>query len=164
MLHAVQEGQVVGPESRSAKNWNRSDATNDVIMTSVDMEDQDEADAEDLKHRHVCLRLWRYLKSTWSGVMTRQGIRKWFRKCDTLPVFFLALNFLMQFVSMEKLGFDCQIRFQQPNEHLLLCFTDFVPVQNYSDFIFFPEPILEDLDLPHRYRPENLNMLCEATG
>ena len=67
---------MVGPESRSAKNWNRSDATNDVIMTSVDMEDQDEADAEDLKHRHVCLRLWRYLKSTWSGVMTRQGIRK----------------------------------------------------------------------------------------
>merc|ERR1712018_880430 len=26
------------------------------------------------------------------------------------------------------------------------------------------EPILEDLDLPHRYRPENLQLLCEATG
>merc|ERR1711997_1439275 len=26
------------------------------------------------------------------------------------------------------------------------------------------EPMLEDLDIPHRYRPENLNLLCEATG
>lgn len=26
------------------------------------------------------------------------------------------------------------------------------------------EPILEDLDLPHRYRPENLQLLCDATG
>ena len=28
----------------------------------------------------------------------------------------------------------------------------------------FSEPILEDLEMPHRYRPENLEMLCEATG
>jgi len=26
------------------------------------------------------------------------------------------------------------------------------------------EPIYEDLDLPHRYRPENLQLLCDATG
>ena len=30
--------------------------------------------------------------------------------------------------------------------------------------VFISEPILEDLELPHRYRPENLEMLCEATG
>jgi hypothetical protein len=30
--------------------------------------------------------------------------------------------------------------------------------------VFFPEPILEDLEMPHRYRPENLKILCEATG
>ena len=35
-----------------------------------------------------------------------------------------------------------------------------------TESIFFSilEPILEDLDMPHRYRPENLEMLCEATG
>merc|ERR1712008_295668 len=26
------------------------------------------------------------------------------------------------------------------------------------------EPIFEDLDVPHRYRPENLQLLCDATG
>jgi hypothetical protein len=31
-------------------------------------------------------------------------------------------------------------------------------------FYFISEPILEDLEMPHRYRPENLKMLCDATG
>ena len=31
-------------------------------------------------------------------------------------------------------------------------------------FYFFVEPVLEDLELPHRYRPENLQMLCDETG
>ena len=31
-------------------------------------------------------------------------------------------------------------------------------------YSFFIEPILEDLDIPHRYRPENLQLLCDATG
>ena len=31
-------------------------------------------------------------------------------------------------------------------------------------FSFFAEPVVEDLELPHRYRPENLDLLCEATG
>jgi len=26
------------------------------------------------------------------------------------------------------------------------------------------EPVIEELELPHRYRPENLDLLCEATG
>ena len=31
--------------------------------------------------------------------------------------------------------------------------------------LMFLEPKrLEDLELPHRYRPENLDLLCEATG
>ena len=35
---------------------------------------------------------------------------------------------------------------------------------NY-EFTFVLEPKrLEDLELPHRYRPENLDLLCEATG
>jgi hypothetical protein len=33
-----------------------------------------------------------------------------------------------------------------------------------KNIYYLLEPILEDLEMPHRYRPENLKMLCEATG
>ena len=37
-------------------------------------------------------------------------------------------------------------------------------IEKARKFIFFSEPVVEDLELPHRYRPENLDLLCEATG
>jgi len=36
--------------------------------------------------------------------------------------------------------------------------------ETWTGVISGAEPMLEDLDIPHRYRPENLNLLCEATG
>ena len=29
---------------------------------------------------------------------------------------------------------------------------------------YISEPVVEELELPHRYRPDNLVLLCEATG
>ena len=26
------------------------------------------------------------------------------------------------------------------------------------------EPVLDELELPHRYRPDNIQLLCDATG
>ena len=32
-------------------------------------------------------------------------------------------------------------------------------------FLFnFPEPVIEEIEVPHRYRPDNLNLLCDTTG
>ena len=91
MIHAVQEGRELPtsapgrPHRHSTKNpqtqllqqhqqqqhWNKTDHDN---LPDPEEQAELESEQEKLKRKHFCIRMWRYLKSTWSGVMTRQGI------------------------------------------------------------------------------------------